>query len=93
MLADPLQDIDQVGVGIDAMQAAGDDQALDDADVFGTELGPAEDPVLASHGDDSQGALQVVRVDRNIGIGEKDLEPDPAFARIVQSLDERVRAA
>ena len=42
MLADPLQDIDQVGVGVDAMQSTGDDQALHDADVFGAELGPAE---------------------------------------------------
>ena len=40
MLADLLQHIDQVGVRIDAMQPAGDDQALDDA-VLAAELGPA----------------------------------------------------
>ena len=44
MLADALQDVDQVGVGIDAVEPAGDDQALDDADVFGAQLGPAEEP-------------------------------------------------
>ena len=44
MFADPLQDIDEVGVRIDAMQAASHDQALDDADVFGAELSPTEEP-------------------------------------------------
>ena len=44
MLADPLQHIDEIGVRIDAVESAGDDQALDDADVLGAELGPAEEP-------------------------------------------------
>jgi len=44
MLADSLQDVDQVGVGIDAVEPAGDDQALDDADLFGTEFCPTEKP-------------------------------------------------
>ena len=47
MEADPLQHVDQIGVGIDALQAAGGQQALDDADVLGADLGPAEQPVLA----------------------------------------------
>jgi hypothetical protein len=42
MFADPLEHIDEMDIEIDAVRAAGDDQALDDADVFGTELGPAE---------------------------------------------------
>ena len=32
MLTDSLQDIDQVGVGIDAVESAGDDQTLDYAE-------------------------------------------------------------
>ena len=47
MNAEPLQHIDQVGIGVDAMQAARDDQTLHDADVLGAELGPAEVPILA----------------------------------------------
>ena len=35
VIGDPLEDVDQVGVGVDAMHLAGDDQALEDADVFG----------------------------------------------------------
>jgi hypothetical protein len=46
MLSDALEDVDEVVVGVDVVQPAGDDQALDDADVFGPELGPAEEPVL-----------------------------------------------
>ena len=46
VLADALEDVDEVGVRIDAVQSAGGDQALDDADVPGAEFGPAEQPVL-----------------------------------------------
>ncbi len=42
MLAHALQHIDQVGGDIDAVEFAGRDQALDDADLFCAELGPAE---------------------------------------------------
>ena len=42
LFADPLQRIDEVNVRIDAVQATGDDQTLDDTDVFGAEFGPAE---------------------------------------------------
>ena len=43
---DPLQDIDQIGVGIDAVQAASGHQTLDDANVLGTDFGPTEQPRL-----------------------------------------------
>jgi hypothetical protein len=67
VFTDPLQNIDQVGVWIDAMQSAGHDQTLDDADVLGTEFGPAEEPGLATHRNDAQCSFQMVRVDRDIG--------------------------
>ena len=44
VLRDPLEHIDEIGVGIDVVEATGDDQALDDADISGTEFGPAEKP-------------------------------------------------
>ena len=47
MDADPLQHIDPISVGVDAMQATRDDQTLHDAHVLGAELGPAEVPVFA----------------------------------------------
>ena len=34
MFADPLQHIDEIGVGIDAVESAGDDPTLEDADVL-----------------------------------------------------------
>jgi len=69
-----LQDVDQVGVGVDAVQAAGDEEGLDDADVFGTELGSAKEPGFSAHRNDPQRALDMVSIDRNIGIGEKNFE-------------------
>jgi hypothetical protein len=58
MLTHALQHIDQVIVGIDVMQLARHQQALRDADLLGTELGPAEHPVLFAHWDGAQCALQ-----------------------------------
>ncbi len=75
-MADALQHIDQIGVRIDAVQSAGDDQALDDTDVFGAELGPAEEPRFSAHGNHTQGSLEMIGIDRNIRIGEKDFEPE-----------------
>ena len=46
MLADPLQDIDQVVIGIDVVEAASGQQTLHDTDLFGTQFRPAEQPSL-----------------------------------------------
>jgi len=62
MVGNALQDVDEVVVRIDALQAAGDAEALHDADVFGAHLGRAEEPVVSAHGDDAQRALKMVRV-------------------------------
>jgi hypothetical protein len=71
MLADTLEHIDDVGVRIDSVQAACDDQALDDTDVFGAQLRPAEIPNFAAHGNRPQGALQVIGVDRHVRVAGK----------------------
>jgi hypothetical protein len=44
VLRDALQDINEIGIRIDAVQSAGDDQTLDDSDVSGAEFGPAKKP-------------------------------------------------
>lgn len=41
MFGGALQHIDEAGMRVDAMHAAGDDQTLDDADVLDAEFGPA----------------------------------------------------
>ena len=41
---------------------------------------------LSAHGNDSQGALEMVGIDRNIRIGEEHLKAEPTFARIGQAL-------
>jgi len=46
MLAHALENVDQVGVDINAVELAGHDKALHDADMFGTELSPTEIPVF-----------------------------------------------
>jgi NaMN:DMB phosphoribosyltransferase len=45
MLADALQDIDEIGIRVDSLQLTRHQQALDDADLLGTQFTPAETPV------------------------------------------------
>ena len=47
MLADPLQHVNEIGVRVDAAQAAGGDQALHDARMLGANFGPTKKPVFA----------------------------------------------
>jgi len=42
MLVDPLQYVDEVGVGVDAMRPTGGQQRLDRGDLLGAELGGTE---------------------------------------------------
>ena len=42
MLADALQDIDEIGVEVDSLESASHQQALDEAHALGTELRPGE---------------------------------------------------
>ena len=52
MGAHALKHIDQISVGIHAVQPAGADQALDDADVFGADLGSAKQLVFVARSPD-----------------------------------------
>lgn len=72
---DPLQHVDEVGIRVDLVEPARRDQALDLTHAFRTKLCSTEKPVLSPHWDRAQRSLQVIRVDREIGIGEEDLEP------------------
>ena len=89
MLCDALQDVDEIRVDIDPVQPTGHDQRLDDADVLRSELRPAEVPVFASHWDNSQGPLEMVRIGRHAGICQEHLESCTPLPRVIQSVDGR----
>ena len=86
MPIDALQNIDQVVVRTDLVQTTGREQTLDDADLFGAELGPGEQPITAAHGNHSQGALEVVGVHGHIRIIQEDFQPYATLARIAECL-------
>ena len=44
VLTDSLQHIDEIGVWVNAVQATGGEQALNDADAFSADFGPVEQP-------------------------------------------------
>ena len=85
-----LQHIDQIGVWIDAVQSTRHNQALHDTNVLGAKLRPAEVPVLPPHRDGAQRPFQMVRVERHVGICEKDFEPEATFSRVRQRFRQRI---
>jgi len=90
VLSEALQDIDPIVVPVDVVSSAGDDQALQDADVPGTECGPAEPPVLSTPGDRPQGSLERMRIDRHVRVGEEPLQAEAAVAGLSPGLGQRM---
>ena len=91
MRLDPLQHINEINIRVDLVQRARGDQALDLTDALSTELGPTEEPIFPAHRDRAQRSLQVVRVDRKVGVRKEELEPTSPFKRVVCSHGKRVR--
>ena len=67
-----LEDVGEVGVWVDAVHLAADDEALEDAHVLGADFGPAEEPILAAHRDDAQGAFYLIGVQRDLGVRQEE---------------------
>src|SRR5687768_3383428 len=91
MFADALKYIDEIGVRINSVQAARNNQTLDDSHVLCAELSPAEVPHFAAHGDGSERAFQVIGIDSHIRVAEEYLQPYATRARVLQCLGEHCR--
>ncbi len=72
------------------MQPAGGKQTLDDTHLFCTYLAPAEQPVLAPHGDQPQGPLQVVGVDGHHRVTQIGFQLSPVVLGIHQRLGQGI---
>lgn len=88
---DALQDIHQVGVRVDALEAARPQEALDDADVLGSDLGPAEEVVAASERNRTDFAFEMIGIDRHARVFEEDPQPLLALEPVAHGLGERTR--
>jgi hypothetical protein len=93
MLTDALEDIDQVCIRVNTMEAAGHDEALHDANVLRAQFSPTEIPTLPPHWDSSQRALQMVRVHGHLRVSQKYFQPRAALSHIVERLGKRCRGA
>jgi hypothetical protein len=63
VIGDAGEDVTQVGFGVDAVQFAGFDQAVDDGCAVATGIGAGEEPVFPAEGDAAQGVFSAVVVD------------------------------
>ena len=90
MLTDPLQDVYEIIVGIDPLQAAGTEQTLDDTEMLCTKFSPAEEPVFSPQGNGSDLALDVVGVDGHVRFFQKDLQRPLATVDVGEGLGEGI---
>ena len=90
LYSDTLQHVDEVGVRIDVVQPESDDEALHDPDVLRAELGPTKIPVFPAERNGAQRALQVIRVEGHVRIGEKYRKALTPRARISERLGKRI---
>ena len=86
MQSDALQHIDQIGVRVDALQAAGDHETLEDAQLLSTQFGPTKQVILSPHGNNPQSTFQMVGIHWHMGITEKELQFRLPLADGVQAL-------
>ena len=88
---DALEHIDEVDIGIDALQATGGQQTVDDAHLPSTYFGPAKQPVLAAQGHGANLSFEMIGINGHIGIGEKDFQGGFPLERVLRRLAEGVR--
>lgn len=71
---DPLEDIDEIDVGIEALYATGGQQTLNDADMARAHFRPAEEPVAPAQGNDANLPFQMIGINGHVGVDEKHFE-------------------
>ena len=77
---DALQHIDEVDIGIHALQPARRQQALDNPHSLGPHFGPTKQPVTTAQGDGTNLTLQMIGIERHVRILQKypqGLRPAP----------------
>ena len=89
MPVDSLQHIDQVRVGVHALQLAGHEQALDRADAPRAQFRPGEQLVAPADRDRPKAAFQMIGVDGDLGVLKEYPQPRLALCRVGQRLPER----
>jgi hypothetical protein len=88
---DALEYVDEVGVRVDPVKPARDQQALETPDVLGADLRPARHPILASRRDHSKYALEMIGIQWDIRVLQGDTQLGIPDQRVLRRLGERVR--
>ena len=83
--------IREVDIRIDVVKHTCCDQLLDPTDALDTKLSPTNGAALFPHLDHSEGSFEILRIHRNLGIGEEDLVPVVSFQRITYGHGKFVR--
>jgi len=86
----PLEHVYEVIVGIDALEPAGAQEALDDTQVLGSQFGPTKEPIFPAQRDGADLAFDGIRIYGHVRILQKDLEGAFATVDIRQGFGEGI---
>src|SRR5262245_11970913 len=89
MHGEPVEDVGEVGVGVDAIELAGLDDAVDRGGVAGGSVASSEQVIAAADGDAAELALGEVVVGRQARIVDEAGQRSPVAATIGDGLAER----
>jgi hypothetical protein len=87
---DALPHIDQIDRGIDALEATGGQQTLDDPHMARPYFRPTEHPVFAAQRKGSTLPLQMIGINRDLRIGQKHFEFGFPLQRLPRRLPEGI---
>jgi hypothetical protein len=85
-----LKHIDEVDVGVQPLESARAEQALEDSGALGADLGSAKEAVLSSESYDTKFAFEVIGVHGDVRVFEEDPKPCPSLQRVARRLRERI---
>lgn len=85
MICDHREDVAQIGFGIDAVEFASLDQAVDRSGALSASIGAGEQPVLPAQRDAAQRALSGAVVDLQLAVVTIVTELGPARAGVADS--------
>lgn len=88
---DSLKNIDEIGSGIDIVESARLEQAVQDSSMARPFFSRVEEPVLTAYDSRANHAFQMVGIDGNFWILQEDFQWSLALDRVLNSFHERVR--
>src|SRR5690606_7512932 len=90
MSLNPLQNIDEIRIGVNLLVPAGSDKRVEDSSILCPDLCPVKHIVLSSNGIKPVVSFNMIRIEWHLGIIEKHPQGSLVLQSIRSCLEERI---